>query len=63
VTEALPEAEPAAEVCAMLPRVNMHATIAAIEYLFIVVAPFNFIRIQQNGGRLNQGLCWIQMQS
>ena len=38
VTEALPEAEPLAEVCATAPAVKMPAVIAAIQYFFIVIA-------------------------
>jgi hypothetical protein len=36
--EALPEAEPLAEVCATAPAVKMPAVIAAIQCFFIVIA-------------------------
>jgi hypothetical protein len=63
VTEALPDAEPLAEVCATAPAIKMPAVIAAIQYFLIVIAcPFSLLDIFSTTGGFEVAVFWIQMQ-
>jgi hypothetical protein len=58
VTEALPDAEPLADVCATAPAARIHAAVMAIQNLFIDSFPFVFLSNSKTGG-YEAGSIWI----
>jgi hypothetical protein len=56
VTEALPDADPLADVCATAPAASRHAALAAIQNLFMIQFLSFLIEISTIGSSKNRGL-------